>query len=135
MDFFRANITPISRTQLAQTSVIYRECPCEDLPNNHKASRVVLKLPFSLPHKPPSTPFLLRTQLRKPVKISEPRMTIAEIDNHGLYKVPIFVNSSSKTQSLDILPHRFGVECNYFKNVRNKLKTRPKLRKLVLKIE
>ena len=118
---------------LASTTKCYRECACEDLPNNIKASTIILKLPFD----PPVTKIKLRTpsniHLPKQPKQQNQLITLSQVDNCEYYKPPIFDYKYAKhLNSLDLLPHRYAVEFNSLQRVRSRIKNRPKLRRLVI---
>lgn len=136
MNFFKASRPSTKRmSQMNLTSELHPDCPCEDLPNNIKATKIILKLPFDPPKRSASTPYLLQSHLPRRPKHQDPKITLAHINNNIYYDIPDYKTYYSSTlDSIDILPHRYGVECNYFQRVRSRIKNRPKLRRLVIKL-
>ena len=112
-----------------------------DLPHSQKVTPVLLNLPF--PSKSSSS--ALRPHSRS-WKSSKPGSrgkltTMADINNESLYSNPSFSFSStpntstvSSSSSSKLLPHRFTVECNPYSQMRSRQKSRPRLRKLVIKL-
>ena len=132
MNFFKPS--PQSRKKLSQTSEIFMRCPCEDLPHNMSASKIILKLPLSPPKASKYTPSIPKSHITRPIKNNSQILTIGEIDNSEFYNNPNYSFQLSKTFcSFDVLPHRYGVECNDLHRVRSRIKNRPKLRRLIIK--
>ena len=109
-----------------------------DLPRSQKVTPVILNLPFSSK----SSPSALRPHSRswkssKPGNRAKPT-TLADINNESLYSGPSFPHnpstSSISSSSSKLLPHRFTVECNLYSQIRSRQKSRPRLRKLVIKL-
>lgn len=136
MNFFKSSHPSTKRANhKSLNSEFYPSCTCEDLPNNIKATKIVLKLPFDPPKKTASSPYLLQTHLPRRPKPHSPILTLQGINNSIDYNIPDYKpNFSSTLGPLDILPHRYGVEFNYFQRVRSRIKNRPKLRRLIIKL-
>ena len=112
-----------------------RQCRCEDLPKNIKASRITLKLPFDMPDTRPIHTPIIKSRLRRTSKRSVPILTLSQINNFELYDPPVYTtHNSTVVNSTYVLPHRYGVECNDHHRIRIRSKSKPKLRRLILSI-
>lgn len=134
MNFFKSNKRRSkSRNELSATLECYPQFPCEDLPHNMKASRIILKLPKTEAKPTKQTPYLLKPKLAKSCKRKTSVKTLAHVNNYEYYPFPVYAMKSSKSLLYnEILPHRYGVECNDLHRIRTGMKNRPKLRRLVI---
>ena len=124
-----------------KTTLICPKSLCEDLPRSCKASKVVLTLPRYCKKANSLTPSYQKASHSRASRQSGRLLTLGEVNNETLYSFPSFTSphypspsSSSTSSSLKILPHRFTVECNVLQRVRALQKSKPKLRKLVIKL-
>lgn len=136
MNFFKSNKRRSkSRAELSSTHECHPQFPCEDLPHNMKASRIILKLSISDFKPPKQMPFLLKPKLAKSSKRKSSIKTLAHVNNYECYSFPVYSMGSSKSLLYnEILPHRYGVECNDLHRIRTGIKNRPKLRRLVISL-
>lgn len=118
-----------------KTTLIYPKSLCEDLPRNYKASKVVLTVPRYSRKVNSLTPSYLKASNSRASRQSGRLITLGEVNNETFYSFPSFtIPHYPSSSSLKILPHRFTVECNMQQRVRTLQKSKPKLRKLVIKL-
>jgi hypothetical protein len=137
MNFFKTRRSASKNSlNFNSTTKLYPECECEDLPNNIRASKIILRLPFDPPKKSASSPYLGIGHLPRQPRLQNPIHSISEIDNRVVYKPPVYFGTSNQSlSSLGVLPHRYGVECNDLHRIRTRIKNRPKLRRLVINLK
>ena len=122
-------------SNLSYSQEYLRKCRCEDLPNNIKASKIILRLPFTLPDNQHRHAPIIKSRLQRPSKRGLPALTLSDINNSELYDPPVYTNTHSRiVNSIYILPHRYGVECNDLHRIRISSKSKPKLRRLILSV-
>lgn len=134
MNFFKQK-SDLRKIEFSETTLICKKSLCEDLPKNYKASKVILTVPRICKKVSSSKPYYLKANNSRMTKSNSKLITLGDVNNESFYSMPSFNNSIYKTSaSLKILPHRFAVECNNFQRIRAVQKSKPKLRKLIIKL-
>ncbi|CAG9313836.1 unnamed protein product [Blepharisma stoltei] len=111
-------------------------CSCPDLPKNVKAHKITLEPEIKLKtrKKAPYTPQKLKLSMFHPRKSNSHAYLLDGIDNSNSYN-PFSISGSPRPMLSSTTPFRMKTEGNPLLRVRETLKSRPRLRGLIVNIK